>query len=94
MKVAKLWDWVLQHSVVTLVRVACIIALVGLFALCLTVIWPKPLMVVIVMGAGHAIGGAAFVCYLLAVILDNRRQHKEAVMRASLVDGVKASKAS
>ena len=94
MKLDKLYEWVLQHSVTTLIRLACILALAGLFALCSIILWPKPLMVVVVMGVGHGIGVAAFGCYLLAVILDNRRQHREAVMRASLADGVKVPKAS
>jgi hypothetical protein len=85
----------LERSVPNLIRIACILALAGLGALVLTVVWPKPLMVVVVMGVGHVFGGAAFLCYLTAVVLDNRRLHKEAVARASMTpEGVKASKAS
>lgn len=86
---------ILERSVPSLIRLACIMALAGLFSLCAMVVWPVPLMVVVVMGIGHVFGVAAFLCYLAAVLLDNRRLHKEAVARASLAPGsVKATKAS
>jgi hypothetical protein len=85
----------LERSVPSLIRLACIMALAGLLALVLTVVWPKPLMVVVVMGVGHVFGAAAFLCYLAAVVVDNRRLHKEAVARASLApSSAKATKAS
>jgi hypothetical protein len=85
----------LERSVPSLIRLACFMALAGLFALVLTVVWPKPLMVVVVMGVGHVFGGAAFLCYLAAVLLDNRRLHKEAAARASLAPArANATKAS
>lgn len=90
----KLLHWLLEHSVPSLIRLACFMALGGLFLLCVSVIWPKPLMVVIAMPGGHVFGAAAFVCYLLAVILDYRRLHEEALKRPSLVDDVKVTKAS
>lgn len=84
----------LEHSVPSLTRLACFVALGGLFLLCVSVIWPKPLMVVIAMPGGHVFGAAAFLCYLLAVILDYRRLHQAATMRDALADGEKGTKAS
>ncbi len=85
----------LERSVPSLIRIACFMALVGLLCLGAMVLWPKPLMVVVVMGVGHVFGAAAFLCYLAAVVLDNRRLHKEAVARASLAPAsAKATKAS
>jgi hypothetical protein len=39
----------------------------------LSIFFPRPLIVVGAMSVGHAIGGAAFACYLLAVVLDVSR---------------------
>lgn len=78
----KLVDRILNRSVSSLTRLASVIALVGLFVLCLSVLWPKPLPVIFAMSAGHVIGGAAFVCYLLAVALDARRGGRPSVTDA------------
>lgn len=59
-----------RRSVPTLVRFACILALCGLSILCWSTLFPGPLPVILAMSAGHAVGGAAFTCYLLAIILD------------------------
>jgi hypothetical protein len=66
----KLLQRLRQRSVPTLVRLACVLALCGLAVICCSVVFPRPLPVILAMSAGHAIGGAAFACYLLAVILD------------------------
>ena len=61
---------VLRRSVPELVRVACVLALLALALVCWSVLQPRPIPVILAMSAGHAIGGTAFACYLLAVILD------------------------
>jgi hypothetical protein len=69
-------------SVTHLVRVACVLALVGLAVMVLSVVYPIPLLVIVAMSVGHAIGMAAFGCYLLAVLLDltqNLRQRNSRV---------------
>jgi hypothetical protein len=58
------------RSVPRLVRLACVLALAALTLICTSVLIPGPLPVILAMSAGHALGGAAFACYLLAVILD------------------------
>ena len=65
-----LWNRILRRSVPELVRVACLLALLALGLVCWSVLDPRPVPVILAMSAGHAIGGSAFACYLLAVILD------------------------
>lgn len=61
----------LRHrSVRTLVRLACVLTLCGLAIFCWSILFPGPLPVILAMSAGHAVGVAAFTCYLLAIILD------------------------
>jgi hypothetical protein len=64
---------VLHQSVRHLTRLAAVLALIGLAIMVLSILWPKPLLVITAMSAGHAIGIAAFFCYLLAVVLDVSR---------------------
>ena len=61
-------------SVRWLTRLACLLALLGLAVMCFSVLVPRPLPVIFAMSGGHAIGGAAFACYLLAVLLDLARR--------------------
>jgi hypothetical protein len=63
-----------HRSVSGLVRLACALALVALAIICFSVLYPRPLPVILAMSVGHAIGGAAFACYLLAVVLDATRR--------------------
>jgi len=65
-----LWDRVLRRTVPELVRLACLLALLALGLVCWSVLDPRPVPVILAMSAGHAVGGSAFACYLLAVILD------------------------
>jgi hypothetical protein len=62
------------RSVRGLIRLACVLALAGLFVLCFSVIVPRPIPVIFAMSVGHGIGIAAFLCYLLAVVLDAARR--------------------
>lgn len=66
----KLYAWVVQRGVPALVRLACVLALIALGLMCWSVLNPRPLPVIFAMSLGHAVGGTAFVCYLLAVVLD------------------------
>lgn len=61
-------------SVRWLTRLACVLALVGLAIMCFSVLVARPLPVIFAMSGGHAIGIAAFSCYLIAVILDLARR--------------------
>jgi hypothetical protein len=63
-----------HRSVPGLVRLACALALAALAVICFSVLYPRPLPVILAMSVGHAIGGAAFACYLLAVVLDATRR--------------------
>lgn len=72
MKVMRVLQGVLRRSAASIVRLACWIALVGLASLCVSVLFPSALPVIFAMSAGHVLGFAAFVCYLLAVVIDAR----------------------
>ncbi|HWA78536.1 MAG TPA: hypothetical protein VG937_39645 [Polyangiaceae bacterium] len=64
------FDKLLRRSVPSLLRLACVLALLALGILCVSVLVPRPIPVIFAMSAGHAVGGAAFALYVLAVILD------------------------
>jgi hypothetical protein len=68
--VSTLWSRVVRRSVTELTRVACVLALLGLFIMVYPLLFPGALTVVLSMGLGHTLGIAAFACYLLAVIVD------------------------
>jgi len=89
-------DRVLRRSVPQLVRGACVLALLALCLVCWSVLQPRPIPVILAMSAGHAIGGTAFACYLLAVILDAVQRPRPAVdapgsssVATALVDSTK-----
>lgn len=69
----KFFQMLAHRSVTHLTRTAAVLALVALAIIAFSVIFPRPLAVVFAMSVGHVIGGAAFVCYLLAVVLDVSR---------------------
>jgi hypothetical protein len=71
--VKKLWETLKTRSVERLTRVAAVLALMALGIIVFSVLFPRPLPVIFAMSAGHAIGGLAFACYLLAVLLDVSR---------------------
>lgn len=64
----------LQRSVPQLVRVACVLALVGLAVMIYPLLFPGALGIVLSMGVGHVIGFAAAGLYVLAVVLDMARR--------------------
>ena len=66
-------DALKSRSVAHLTRVAAVLALIALAIIVFSVLFPRPLPVIFAMSAGHIIGGAAFACYLLAVLLDISR---------------------
>ena len=59
-----------KRSAPTLLRMACIVALVGLGVFAFSMLYPRPLVVVLSMSIGHAIGMLAVVLYLLAIVVD------------------------
>jgi hypothetical protein len=66
-----------KRTVESLVRMACWAALLALAILCLAILHPMPLSVIFAMSVGHAIGGFAFLCYLVSIILDTIRRGQE-----------------
>lgn len=64
---------ILRQSVERLTRFAAWLALVGLAIIAFSIVWPRPLPVVLAMSVGHGIGITAFFLYLLAVVLDAYR---------------------
>jgi len=69
-----LYSRLVHGSIARLTRVACVLSLLALALICCSVLVPLPLPVIMAMSLGHAVGGAAFGCYLLAVILDATRR--------------------
>ena len=65
---------VAQRSVPELIRLACVLALIGLVVMVYPLLFPGALAIVLSMGVGHAIGIAAVGLYVLAVILDLARR--------------------
>lgn len=57
-------------SVTVLTRTACWLALVALAVMSYSIISPRPLPVIFAMSVGQGIGIFAFLCYLLAVLID------------------------
>jgi hypothetical protein len=47
-----------------------VLALVALGLMSLGILYPKPLLVILAMSLGHAIGIAAVLAYFLAIVLD------------------------
>lgn len=59
-----------KRSVVSLIRVACYVALVGLAVMAASIVYPAPLPVIFAMSIGQVIGIVAFLCYLLSILMD------------------------
>ena len=59
-----------KHSVISLIRVACYVALVGLAVMAASILYPAPLPVIFAMSVGQVIGIIAFLCYLLSILMD------------------------
>jgi hypothetical protein len=74
----KLIKRLIAQSVETLIRMACILALVALVIFCLGVTVPGPLPVMIAMSVGQGIGFMACGCYLLAVVIDAYKREQVA----------------
>jgi hypothetical protein len=72
-----LWARIATRSVTGLTRVACVLALVGLVVTVYPLLFPGALTVVLAMAFGHTLGIAAFLCYLLAVVLDLARRRAD-----------------
>jgi hypothetical protein len=62
-----------HRSVRGLVRAAAVLALLGLALMSLSIVWPRPIIVVLAMSVGHVIGAAAVGCYVLGILLTMRR---------------------
>jgi hypothetical protein len=71
---ARLVARVRRRSVLSLVRMACWAALLGLALMCASILRPMPLTVIIALSVGHVIGGFAFLCYLLSILADSVRR--------------------
>jgi MFS family permease len=79
----KLIKRLIAQSVETLIRLACVLALVALVFFCAGVTIPGPLPVMISMSVGQGIGFAACGCYALAVVIDaSKRERVAAVSKA------------
>lgn len=59
-----------KRSVLSVIRIACWVALVGLAVMVASILYPAPLPVIFAMSVGQVIGIAAFACYLLSILMD------------------------
>ena len=59
-----------KRSIISLIRLACYVALVGLAVMAASIIYPAPLPVIFAMSVGQVIGIFAFLCYLLSILMD------------------------
>jgi hypothetical protein len=71
------------RSVKSLTQLACVLALIGLAFMVYSIVSPRALPVIFAMSVGHAIGGAGFACYLLAVLIDVARGTPSATSEAA-----------
>jgi len=62
-----------RHSVISLARLACWVALVGLATMAASILNPAPLIVIFAMSVGQVIGIVAFLCFLLSILVDVMR---------------------
>jgi hypothetical protein len=90
----KLLERILSRPVEKLTRAACILALLGLLALCVSVLFPRPLPVIFAMSGGHVIGILAFACYLLAIVIDARKTEVAAAATSHVADSAADANAS
>jgi len=74
----KLLERIAKQSVTTMIRLACILAVAGLTLMMISVLIPRPLMVIGAMSLGHPLGIGAFLCYLTAVVLDTASRERSA----------------
>lgn len=59
-----------KRSVISVARLACWVALVGLAVMAASILDPAPLTVIFAMSIGQVIGIVAFLCYLLSILMD------------------------
>jgi hypothetical protein len=86
----KLVQRLLEASVLKLTRAACVFALLGLSLMSYSILDARAIPVITAMSLGHAFGIAAFACYVLAVVLDARRNAR-ATSAAAPVTGHSAA---
>jgi len=70
--------WLRHRSVDALMRIAAVAGCAGLIVMIVSVLYPKPLMVILSMTVGQLLGAVAFGCYLLAVLVDISRRRSSA----------------
>jgi hypothetical protein len=63
-----------------LLRIASVLAIVGLVLVCWSILDPRPVPVLVALSVGQAIGGTSFLLYLIVVATDLR-------VRRALRDG-------
>ncbi len=66
----------MEHSVETLTRLACIVGLIALAVMVASILHPGPLLIIFATSIGQAIGGFALLCYFLAVVMDVKRSRR------------------
>ena len=59
-----------KYSVVSVARLACWVALLGLAVMVASIVRPAPLLVIFAMSVGQVIGIVAFLFYLVSVLMD------------------------
>jgi hypothetical protein len=67
---ARLVATVQKRSLIGMIRLACWIGLVALAVMVASILYPMPLLIIFATSVGQMIGIAAFLCYLLSILMD------------------------
>ena len=74
--IAKLVARVKRVRMTTLVRISAVLTILGLVFMVWSMLVPTPLPVMLAMSVGQALGTSAFMLYLLAILIDLRRDRR------------------
>lgn len=72
------FQWLVHHSVTGLTRLACVLTLFALGAMVYSVLVPRALPIMLALSVGHLVGGASFLCFFSAVVIDAARSPRRA----------------
>jgi hypothetical protein len=74
--VSKIVSRVKRIKMVTLLRVSAVLTILGLAMMIWSLLVPTPMPVMLAMSVGQAFGTMAFGLYLLAIVIDLRRNRR------------------
>jgi hypothetical protein len=74
--IAKLVARVKRIEMTTLVRISAALTILGLALMVWSLLVPTPMPVMLAMSVGQAFGTSAFMLYLVAIVIDLRRERR------------------